>query len=58
MDSCLFEILIPPRQTVPSGTGFVLLTTAGDSTHQVQHMEFGYEMTLQMGDVPEPLGVL
>jgi hypothetical protein len=57
MDPRLFEIPIPPRQAVPRLTGFVLLAMARNSTHQVEHVEFGRWMTQQVANVPESLGV-
>jgi hypothetical protein len=57
MNACLFEILIPARQTL-SLPGFVILTVASDSTRQIEHMKFGARMAQQMGYVSEPSSVL
>src|SRR5712692_7124353 len=58
MDARLFEILFSARQAVHRLTGFVFLTLAGHSPHQIEHVEFGRRMTQQMGEVPESLRVL
>jgi hypothetical protein len=57
MNACLFEILIPARQTLGLA-GFVILTVARDSTRQIEHMKFGAGMAQQMGYVSEPPSVL
>ena len=57
MDSGLFEILFPVRQIMRRLTGFVF-ALPGDSTRQIEHMEFDRGMTQQMREVPESLGVL
>jgi hypothetical protein len=39
-------------------TGFVFLAMAANSAHQIEHVEFNAGMMQQMGEVPEPFGVL
>ncbi len=56
MDSCLFEILVTPRQSVRRlrrPAGFMLVALACNSAEQIEHVEFDRGMTQEMGKVPE-----
>src|SRR6202023_50709 len=57
MNACLFEILIPARQTLGLA-GFVLLALACDSTSKIKYVKFGRGMAQQMSEVPESFRVL
>ncbi|MGA8570435.1 MAG: hypothetical protein WB580_21790 [Candidatus Binataceae bacterium] len=56
MDPRLFELFSSARQPWSRLTGFVLLAMGGNSTHQIEHVEFDAGMTQQMGEIPETLG--
>jgi hypothetical protein len=49
MDPCLFEIFSSSRQALRRFTDFVVLALAGNSAHQIEHVEFDAGMTQQMG---------
>ena len=38
--------------------GFVIIALPRDSSREIEHVKFDPRMTQQMGEVPEPLGIL